>query len=239
MNKLTTSEYKFFPCKDSKQAIVFLPSANTKSIYPYFPRISRQSELAKVANIVYLTDPFQHLEPYKTPMASWYISPQGQSLIPEVVTELKAFLTHHGIEEVLFYGSSMGGYAAIIFSSLFPGSKAIAECPQIYMAKHPGSKYVSEHILSKDIAVNTIEPLHYLLTSEAAEVKIITSLYDSHYLAHIVPLCEQINALKEPLKPKIEFINYSEKVNKRGHIALSKENAIPLIVKTLSTNREI
>ncbi|NWL09255.1 hypothetical protein DM807_25645 [Pseudomonas hunanensis] len=98
---------------------------------------------------------------------------------------------------------------------------------------------MSEHILSKEIAVNTIEPLHYLLSSEAAEVTVITSLYDSHYLSHIVPLCEQINALKEPLKPKIEFINYSESINKRGHIALSKENAIPLIVKALTHNREV
>ncbi|WP_146256303.1 alpha/beta hydrolase [Pseudomonas sp. LLC-1] len=231
-SKIGICDVRFFPAKGSKKAIVFLPSANDKGIHPYFPRLSWHNELSQQVNVLYINDPFQHLDGYKTPMGSWYVSPIGEFVLPEVSSSIQSFLFENGIDEVIYYGSSMGGYASLILASLHPDSHAIAECPQLFMLKHPGSRYVSENILSKDRAIDSIEPLAYLKNSNHASINIVCSLHDYHYKTHVVPFADIISSLDHSIG-EIDFTIYSKPSYKTGHVALNKIDAFSIIAKTM------
>lgn len=232
LSKIGICDSRFFPAKGSKKAIVFMPSANDKGIHPYFPRLSWQSELSKNANVIYINDPFQHLAEYQIPMGSWYVSPEGEFVLPDISTAIQKFLSDNSIDEVIYYGSSMGGYASLILASLHPGSHAIAECPQLFMLKHPGSRYICENILNKEIGIDSIEPLAYLKNSKHASINIVCSLHDYHYKVHVAPFAEKISS-DEPTAGDISFTIYSKPNYKSGHVALNKSDALSIIANTI------
>ncbi|MBB4865103.1 pimeloyl-ACP methyl ester carboxylesterase [Pseudomonas nitritireducens] len=226
-------ECSFFSAPNSRKVVVFLPSASDKDIYPYYPRLSWENDLSGKVNVLYINDPFQHLDAYKTPMGSWYISPSGDFVLPEVAVLLQDFLSGKGIDEVLYYGSSMGGYAAVVLASLHPGAKAIAECPQLFLSGHPGSRYVYENFLRKTIDVETVEPLSFVRKSVGSQIRIFCSVQDYHYKVHVLPFAEKVSACQESEHVDIEFIGYKKPGYKSGHVALSKADALPLICTAL------
>lgn len=220
--------YKFIRNENSKKLLVFLPAVNSKDIYPYYPRVSWGKELSEKCNVLYIADPFQHLPEYKEPMGSWFVSPEGNFVLPKLARLIKDFSLLIDVEDVIFYGSSMGGFAAIVLSSLIEGSTAIAECPQLLLDKHPGSKYVIENIIdSESLPLFNVE--NYLTASKANKVKIICSYYDRHYFNHILPFFDNLIKSKFKSNTKISFHGYLDSSYNDGHVSLRKDDAYLVI----------
>lgn len=221
----------FFRCQneDCDKLLVFLPSVNGKDIYPYYPRMSWGEELSKTYNVLYISDPFQPLLQYKVPMGSWFISPDGDFTLDILAKKIDRLIIQLEVKDVLFYGSSMGGYAAIILSSLVQGSKAVAECPQLYLEKHPGSGYVCENILKKNISVNEIEPLYFLIGGRSKSIKIVCSVFDHHYSRHVLPFLQDIKDSDQNERVNISLCAYISHEYKKGHVALLKKDALSTI----------
>lgn len=227
-------ENLFFESDNSDKLLVFLPSVNGGKNYPYYPRKSWSSDFSDKYNVLFISDPYQNLLLYLESMGSWFISPDGEStieILAEKIVELKDKLS---LRDVLFYGSSMGGYAAIILSSLIAGSKAISECPQLYLSKHPGSRYVCNNILKKTIDVNLIEPLHFLREGKSKHIRLVCSIFDNHhYLSHILPFVEDIKGISN-INISIEL--YANDLYKNGHVALNKIDAFKLIEEVMNSD---
>lgn len=201
---------------------------NGKGTYPYFPRISWAEEL-KLHNILYISDPYQPFSQYKTPMGSWFISPDGELTLNFLAEKIKKFIEQINVDNVIFYGSSMGGYAAIILSSLVHGSKSIAECPQLYLSKHPGSRFVCENILNKNVHVEDIEPLNFLKKNSPKHLRIICSMFDRHHSQHIIPFMNDIQNHLIDGCTNISFSSYIDLSYTKGHVALKKDDALRVI----------
>lgn len=226
-------ESKFFRNINSKKLVVFLPAVNGKNVYPYYPRITWASELASKVNVLYVSDPYQPREEYKEPMGSWFISPEGESALPIIAEKLAEFLKSNDIAEVLFYGSSMGGYSAIILSSLIPNSCAVAECPQLFLRKHPGSRYVIDNVVETSFNEALFEPFHFLKNGCSKYVEIACSIYDRHYENHVLPFVELLNSTESTLSTRIDVNLFSSMSYKRGHVARVKEEAYASIHRIL------
>lgn len=148
----TIAEYcenEFHRSECSKTLLVFLPSVNGRGVYPYYPRHSWASILVKWFNILYISDPYQPLPQYKESGGSWFISPDGEMTLPVLAKKIENFADAIDANNIVFYGSSMGGYAAIVLGSMVKGGKVVAECPQLYLEKHPGSRFVCETLLDQ------------------------------------------------------------------------------------------
>jgi hypothetical protein len=215
--------------KDSKKLLVMLPAVNNSNNFPYFPRISWGPELSKKYHVLYVSDPYQHHPCYSSVGGSWFISPDGVPSLVALADKINSLKTHHGLDDVLFYGSSMGGYAAIVLSSYFKGSKAVAECPQLYLNKHPGSRFVTEKILKRDITLSEIEPLYYIKKDHACNLKIICSIFDHHYSQHVLPFVEELKSFDNTLNMKLQVSLYMNIDYKKGHVALNKADAFKVI----------
>lgn len=226
-------ESRLFRNTDSKKLVVFLPPVNGKNIYPYYARISWASELAAKVNILYVSDPYQPLEAYKEPMGSWFISPAGKSALPLIAEKIADFSTDNGIDEVLFYGSSMGGYSAIILSSLVPNSSAVAECPQLFLKKHPGSRYVIDNIVSADLNESLFEPFYFLKNGCSKYIEISCSIYDRHYKNHVLPFIRLLESSESILSTRIDINFFSSTSHKKGHVARFREEAFSSINRIL------
>ena len=223
----------FIESPESNTLLVFLPAVNGKDIYPYYPRRSWGTELSKKYHVLYISDPYQPLSEYSEPMGSWFISPEGVSTIETLAEKIKLFMIDISVENVIFYGSSMGGYAAIILSSLIKDSKAIAECPQLYLNKHPGSRFVCENILHNDIPQYSIEPLNFLKNGQQRYVNISCSIFDRHFELHILPFLEDCKTELTSKEISVSVNIYNDSSYKKGHVALRKEDAFSLL-KTVS-----
>jgi hypothetical protein len=64
---------------------IFMPSVipEGKKLYPYYPRISWRQKLLDI-DTLYIADPFQHLDEYQETGGSWFISPDGVSVLPSI-----------------------------------------------------------------------------------------------------------------------------------------------------------
>ncbi|VEE15387.1 hypothetical protein [Ectopseudomonas mendocina] len=218
--------FEFFGCDGSDVLVVFLPSVRNKDIYPYYPRISWGREFSKFWNVLYLADPYQNDPAYSKAGGSWYIDRSGRSCLAEVSSCVRELCAVRGFKKVLFYGSSMGGFAALLLALLTENSSAISECPQIFLQKHPASRVVVEDFVGEDVSL--YEPLHYLKNcTHRANVKIVCSLHDSHYRIHLLPFLDVLE--KERCDIELDVLIYSRERYKKGHVALDKGDAFSLI----------
>ncbi len=230
------SENRFYRCQNAQcsKLLVFLPSVNGKGVYPYFPRLSWGKELSKEYNVLYISDPYQPLELYNESMGSWFISPDGILTLETLARQIEKLIIDFDLNDVLFYGSSMGGYAAIVLSSYIDGSMAVAECPQLYLNKHPGSRYVCNKILSEHVSLNEVEPLHFLRHGKSVKLKVICSAYDRHYTQHILPFVDEIKDSSMRESVDINFDIFIRHDYEKGHVALKKEHAFKVIEEMFS-----
>lgn len=219
----------FFRSPHSDKLLVFLPSVNGKDIYPYFPRRSWAEDLVKKYNVLYVSDPYQPLPQYEGSMGSWFVSPDGLLTLNFLSERIELLAKEIKANDIVFYGSSMGGYAALILASLYSGSKAVAECPQLYLKKHPGSRLVCESILSKEICVSDIEPLSFLRNGVPKHIRVICSVFDRHYSQHVLPFFNDLGLADDLAGLNITLQAYINHGYKKGHVAMNKEDAVRVI----------
>lgn len=113
---LKLCRFKFFENKKSQKMIVFFPSMRSKNVREnpphggYFPRISWRGEFQKNYNVLYIADPFEDHPLYKEIGGSWFISPEGETMIPCLAECLKEVMQELNLNKIVMWGSSMGGY---------------------------------------------------------------------------------------------------------------------------------
>ncbi|WP_429141265.1 hypothetical protein [Aeromonas hydrophila] len=215
----------------SNRAIFFLPSVRSKPIYPYYPRISWANELNSYYNVFYIADPYQNEDVYKDSGGSWFISPSGVSCLNELSSFIKDLCVKHALDEILFYGSSMGGYASICLSMMHNNSMAISECPQLFLDKHPGSRHV---LNTNNILSSTYAPLSfYDETCKPNSIKMVCSIHDRHYQTHVLPFIEEVKDKSIAISFSIHL--FSSEKYPTGHVALNKDDAINMIHSCFDT----
>lgn len=124
---------------NSSSVIVFLPSAQSKSEMiknPVFHRWSWGAELSD-CTVITLSDP----SIYKNGLhGCWFLSCEPDL---DYIDELSLFITeiikktNKNVEKIMFYGSSMGGFGALMLASKFKNSCAVAEVPQLNLTTYP------------------------------------------------------------------------------------------------------
>lgn len=87
-------------------------------------------------HVLALADPAMGLD--DEILGTWYLHPTTD-LLEEMALMVRYQVERLGLtnDQVLFYGSSLGGFGALGMASLLPGSSAISEIPQIDIARWP------------------------------------------------------------------------------------------------------
>ena len=107
-------------------------------------------------------------------------------------------------ENILFYGSSMGGFTSIQLATMIKNSYAIAENPQIDATKWMKSFYIKNGMFSKLYSEETIlklEPYKYDITEMIKKEKYIPNLTIVHDVNnedianHLMPFIDELNKL--------------------------------------------
>lgn len=134
--------------------------------WPNYTRHSWNSDLDKYCTI-YVSDPFQYINGnYKS---SWFVAPNGKSILPEIAKYIRNLLELDNAEKtfrlfnsflsknlkhhcgpIINYGSSMGGFAAFLFSCYLEPTICFIECPQANILNYKFSvEYLAKHTCLK------------------------------------------------------------------------------------------
>lgn len=163
----------FFPSFYIKERDTDSINNNANSVkWPNFTRYTWSRDLENICTI-FVADPFQFSNGNER--SSWFIAPNGESIIPEIASYIKSILdikeihepsnensfslldihdmptpknenffslfsTSHKCGPIINYGSSMGGYAAFLFSCHLTPDLCFCECPQANLMKYKYSK---------------------------------------------------------------------------------------------------
>jgi hypothetical protein len=228
-----------FPCaffrNNSDSLLVFLPSSSVDKPYPYYPRISIKDKISNF-DFLYIADPFQDDLDYSDSGGSWFIDKNGVSVLPDLASLIDDFRIHNNYRRIIFYGSSMGGYASIILAAIIDGANCIAECPQIYLYKHPDSSYVLNKFCAHlHRSIYDIE--NFLPLNSNSSFKIICSVYDHHVSDHVIPFVNWLSA-NELNKSRFEISLFCDDSYSRGHVALNIKDCIKVLSDPLFFNAE-
>lgn len=92
-------------------------------------------------NLVFISDPtLEHDDSLKL---SWFAGNKQQRLQRDLPAVLRHIIDSQGADNVIFFGASGGGFAALYYSSFFPGSLAIPLNPQIVIKDFPEESVVA------------------------------------------------------------------------------------------------
>ncbi len=239
------TEFNFYlNYKKGKKLLIALPGAidRKKRVYN-FQRYSWSKDVDY--SFMSVLDPTIHerneLE------IGWFQGKHTNYILPKFINLLKKIFGKNGVKEddVLFFGSSAGGFTALKLSNFFPSSKVIVINPQIYINRYYKSKFEQlvkysydgmsnleiEDRFNKRISVNIdfskrIAPIYYYQNSE-----------DKHHLIHHLKryletldkkIVEQVTIGDElDSNKKMHIIAYSD-VNKK-HTPPNKEETLEII----------
>ncbi|MDH1336344.1 hypothetical protein N5D77_19705 [Comamonas thiooxydans] len=182
---------------NAKKLICLLPSAQPQSsaqINPIFHRWSWAYQF-RDCHVICVSDPALY---YSDIHASWFIGKGKIDLVNEIAVFLKEILERIGFSEdqVILYGSSMGGFGALMIASHLRGALAIAEVPQIDLRKYPiksSIEKIEKEVLSgvkiEDYALTYPERVSVLdrfnKKNYIPPFKLITNLADEACADHI------------------------------------------------------
>lgn len=194
-------------------------------------------------HVIALADPALGMD--DSILGAWFLHPTTD-LLEEMSTIVREHASSLGIlnEEILFYGSSLGGYGALSMASFIPGSSAIAEIPQIDVAQwHVASaiRAMEEKILGvsfENFRTTHAERINLLNRFEKngtiPPFAIITNKNDASYAMQT----SFMNLLENCPTKKIgqQLLISTDIVS--GHRALSRDLALDLIT-SWSKNKQV
>jgi hypothetical protein len=130
---------------DPQKLLCFLPSAQPRNAapqVPFFPRWSWASEFS-AWDVLSFSDPLLPLAPSLP--ASWFATFE-EDVIGEFARFIRGYCTKRGIktEDVILYGSSMGGYGSLMIAAELQDSHAVAEVPQLDLLRYPDSTSLAD-----------------------------------------------------------------------------------------------
>lgn len=218
----------FFSTK-KEVLIVFLPSAitNQKTVRPYFPRISWVEFLKGSFDCLYLADPFDDIQSYQAFGGSWFIDNTTKtSVIEQMAVAIREFSAAERYKKTILYGSSMGGYAALLLGGLLDNCTVFAECPQIYLEKYSKSKELIDFLgISPDHLPNVLD----FMTKKQTKYHLYINLHDNHHMQeHMLPLINDLQKLETTLDLKINI--YADVSYAKGHTALRIQDMLPSLL---------
>lgn len=157
----------------------------------------------------------------------WYLGSDQVALADEIVTATRALALSLGCKDVVFQGSSGGGFAALQMGARFPGSHVVALNPQTdvrqYLATFARNAFVASYgdakIGEKNRFRDRIDVMHALQTLDSrTSITLVMNEGDVfHEKKHAVPLRR---ALRELSSVDIDEVNFDLGP---GHKGLSNE----------------
>ncbi len=204
----------------TKRLYVFLNGAVAINVqnkyYPYFSRISWENKFE--GHCLYLYDVSLNLVSDYT--LGWYLGTTHNRLMENYIHIIKTFAKNLNIdyENIVLYGSSCGGFAAIKMAEQIDGSTAVAINPQTnildYNVRAAVNKFTSVFDVSSYPHLVKIDVEK--LTKAHAKIILVQNIQDNHhYEKHYKPLVEQLsNAQLYPNNPNYKCIIYD---HESGH----------------------
>lgn len=229
--------------KDAEYTLIFLPSAQPKREELRAPIFHRWSwgDLLTEATTITISDPSLHRSKIH---GCWFLSGDLEvDYIDEMASFLSNLVRRVGISSrrTIFYGSSMGGFGALMLASKFDSAAAIAEVPQLNLVKYPHRstlRSISSAIL-KGTSVNDffIKSPHklsvldrFLKERRVPEFELITNSADEEFQNHLRFL-EEVASLRGHVR-SIGEVRLTILPGASGHAPLSKTMGISLIRST-------
>lgn len=206
---------------ESDKLVVFLNGAinRNKSQPPVYQRRTWLDHLHYNVLIV----PDQTVELNETLELGWYLGEKSSGYIHKIA-KLVAETSHKiniSNDSIIFYGSSGGGYAALILSTLLVGSRAISINPQTILKKYNKSvydKFITDtgHDEKSPYlnAITCMEELKYIPRATLIQNK----LDRHHYVQHFKPFIKWYFDNSSEISNFGEFI-VEEFTDTRGHNA--------------------
>lgn len=140
---------------DAKKLICLLPSAQPSAAPQQNPVFHRWSWFAHFpdCHILALSDPALYSS--SQIRAAWFMS-DSEDAIEAMAGYIGTIRDNLGLknEDLVFYGSSMGGFGALMLSAELAGSFAVAEVPQLDMRKYPirgAIRALERHVINQDL----------------------------------------------------------------------------------------
>lgn len=193
---------------------IFFNFINTKKLYiilsgsrkigdplPLFKRWSWNS--AFDGSVLYISDPMFYK--FKDVTLGWYYGTYEFNIY-EYINKIVGIINNkYNFQNIIFYGSSGGGFAALQAATYYSNSFAIAINPQIYI-----SRYYYANNFKKHTGIDLNSPDKYnrnkldiLLKQSSSKFFILQNDSDKHDCTeHIFPLLKQYN-----IKPKYGLQN--------------------------------
>lgn len=183
-------------------------SSRVRSI-PYFP--AQRLVEATGANHVAVADP--SLRVGSCLKLAWYAGNAEQSLQAELPDILRHILDSHRCENVVFFGPSGGGFAALYYSHAFSDSAAVAVNPQTIIANYASEavhQYGQLAFRAQDL-IDTMKTLPERITWDLRDVYapehrnhvfyVQNSRDHSHVRLHLRPFLEHL-----PTSPRVHLL---------------------------------
>ena len=235
--------------KKKKGVIIFFPSfyiqerdagsilrEDSSIKWPNFTRFTWSKDLDGFCT-VFVSDPLQYVE--QNEKSSWFIDHKGNSLLPAIAYKIKDML---GLNDgtcgpIINYGSSMGGYAAFLFSCYLKPDLCFAECPQANLTKYKYSLEYLKQYPELDYQKDIYNCLSFskIIKEHKPEFKSLFHFYALDKL-HLDNFNSEISKLSDD---EIKKFNYSLVVandaenDLHGHQAMLKEKDLEIFHRYL------
>lgn len=101
--------------------------------WPNYTRHSWSKDLEKYCTI-FVADPFQYVK--GNDKSSWFLAANGNTVLAEIAEAIGKIIEIPACGPIINYGSSMGGYAALVFSCFLHPALCFCECPQANLLEY-------------------------------------------------------------------------------------------------------
>lgn len=231
--------------KDAKYIICLMPSAQLSSVEvvnPIFHRWTWAYQF-KDQHVISFSDPAIY---HSGLHAAWFLSANEKiDYINQISIFIQEIAEKINIEEnkIILYGSSMGGFGALMIASTLDGSLAIVEVPQIDLMNYPIKR--SLHLIENELLngqpfdsfslsfperVNVIE--RFKLEKVIPPFRLITNMADGAYNEHI-GIFHELTKIKTSVN-KVGDSNLTIMSEAIGHKPLSSSYGINFIRSAIS-----
>lgn len=226
--------------KKSKYLICLIPSAQPQHSAPQNPIFHRWSWAYQLReySVISLSDPALHDCDIH---ASWFLSNKEEVDYIDRMSEFVCDISKKikvSYKDIIFYGSSMGGFGALMMASKVEGALAIAEVPQINLTdyKHRNALHKIESLI---LGGQSLESYGSKFPERVGVVarfkkenyippfKIVTNSTDEEYESHI-NFMHDLSPMRDTAR-KVGCIDLKISPGPIGHKPLSTVNAVTII----------
>ena len=234
----------FFNREGNENLIVLMPSAlSSRDVVPKFSRWSWMKDIECFDSIC-VSDPTLFLD--DEILGGWFQGNKNNWVLEEVVSHIYLMATYSGYKNIVFHGSSLGGFSAIQSVILMKrnhelDASFLVENPQIDLRVYQwkrhrdaiarvsyGEKTLEDVGIEFNDRLNVIETFKSHWKEESAPVGIVVSKESDshHHYQHVIPFFDFI---KSKSFGSIELKFISKEKDKSGHTPLNKENFLAVL----------